>query len=91
MPYRYCWIEPHYGIPFFPIYPYSWKVFLIKTLNLSNQRGEVIKDYKFISKHYHWPSRRKLKEIFPDSKIYLCPTLETIAIIKKFKKMISET
>ena len=38
VPYRYCWIEPHYGVPFFPLFPYPLKLVMVKLFNLSNDR-----------------------------------------------------
>ena len=85
VPYRYCWIEPHYGIPFFPIFPNSIKLGLVKMFNLSNQRNLVKKDPEYINKNYRWLSNTEYHLEFPDSKIFLLPTLETIAIIKSCK------
>ena len=82
VPYKYCWIEPHYGVPFFPLLPYSFKVALVKALNLSNHREAVKNDREYINKNYRWLSNKEYAAIFPDSKIYLLPTLETIAITK---------
>jgi cyclopropane fatty-acyl-phospholipid synthase-like methyltransferase len=82
VPYRYCWIEPHYGVPFFPLFPYSLKLATVKTLNLSNHRDLVEQDPEYINKHYRWLSNAQYRMEFPDSTIYLFPTLETIAITK---------
>jgi hypothetical protein len=82
VPYRYCWIEPHYGFPFFPILPYSIKLSIVKRLNLSNHRDIVIRDPQYINKNYRWLSNAEYQKIFPDSHIYMMPTLETIAIIR---------
>ena len=54
VPYRYCWVEPHYGVPFFPLLPYSVKLALVKLLNLSNQKTIVCKDPDYIKKNYRW-------------------------------------
>jgi ubiquinone/menaquinone biosynthesis C-methylase UbiE len=83
VPNKYCWIEPHYGIPFFPILPYSIKLALIKILNLSKQRDVITKDPDFIKKSIKWLSNKEYKRVFPDSRIYLLPTLETIAVVRK--------
>lgn len=82
VPYKYCWIEPHYGVPFFPLLPYSVKLAFVKTFNLSNQREVVRRDPDYINKNYRWLSNAEYREEFHDSIIYLLPTLETIAIIK---------
>lgn len=82
VPYRYCWVEPHYGVPFFPLFPYSMKLSVVKALNLSNHREEVKKDPEYINKNYRWLSNEQYRKKFPDSTIYLLPTLETIAITR---------
>lgn len=83
VPYKYCWIEPHYGVPFFPLLPYSIKVALVKALNLSNQRETVSKDPDYIRRHYRWLSNSEYNAEFQDSRIFLMPTLETIAITRR--------
>jgi ubiquinone/menaquinone biosynthesis C-methylase UbiE len=83
VPNKYCWIEPHYGMPFFPILPYSIKLALIKTFNLSKQRDKVTKEPDLIKQTIKWLSNKEYKRVFPDSRIYLLPTLETIAIVRK--------
>lgn len=83
VPYRYCWIEPHYGVPFFPILPYSLQIALVKALNLSNQRDAVTVDPEYIRKHYRWLSNAQYQVEFPDASINVLPTLETIAITRK--------
>lgn len=85
VPYKYCWIEPHYGLPFFPLYPDLIKTLLVKTLNLSNHRESVRHDPDYINKNFRWLSNAEYRVVFPDSKIYLLPTLETIAITKSSK------
>ena len=82
VPYKYCWIEPHYGVPFFPLLPYPVKLALVKALNLSNHREAVNNDPEYINKNYRWLSNKEYKVVFPDSKIHLLPTLETIAITR---------
>ena len=82
VPYKYCWIEPHYGIPFFPLLPYSVKLFLVKILDLSSQRKIVGNDPEYINRNYRWLSNAEYRKEFPDSKIYLTPTFETIAITR---------
>ncbi len=82
VPYKYCWIEPHYGVPFFPLYPYSVKLALVKALNLSNQRDIVRRNPDYINKNYRWLSNAEYRAEFLDSTIYLLPTLEMIAITR---------
>ena len=82
VPYKYCWLEPHFSIPFFPLLPYSVKMGLIKVFNLNNDREAARRDSDFVNKHTRWLSNAEYRKIFPDSTIYLLPTLETIAIIR---------
>lgn len=84
VPYKYCWVEPHYGIPFFPLFPYPAKQFIVKVLNLSNHRKALIDDPEFINKNFRWLSNTEYHKKFPDSKIHLLPTLETIAITRNY-------
>lgn len=83
VPYKYCWIEPHYGVPFFPILPDSAKAFLVKALNLSGHRDVLREEPDYILKNYQWLSNAEYRQHFPEATVYLTPTLETIAIIKK--------
>jgi len=83
VPYRYCWIEPHYGVPFFPLLPYPAKVALVKSLNLCGHRELLARDPQYIHREFVWKSNAEYRRIFPDARIYLLPTLETIAIIRK--------
>lgn len=83
VPYKYCWIEPHYGVPFFPLFPYSIKLAVVKALNLSNHREAVTRDPQYINKNYRWLSNAQYRLEFPDSTIHLLPTLEVIAITRK--------
>jgi hypothetical protein len=82
VPYKYCWIEPHYGVPFFPLLHYSIKLAVVKAFNLSNHREVVKRDPQYINKNYRWLSNAQYRLEFPDSTIHLLPTLETIAIIR---------
>jgi len=83
VPYKYCWIEPHYGVPFFPLFPNSIRLALVKAFNLSDQRDVVGKDPEYINRNYRWLSNAEYRAEFPDSTIYLLPTLEMIAITRK--------
>ena len=83
VPAKYSWVEPHYGFPFFPLFPYSIQVSLVKAFNLANARKNVKLDPNFIKKGIIWRSNKEYQKAFPESKIYLTQTLEQIAIIKK--------
>ena len=86
VPWKFALFEPHYGVPFFPIFPYRLKLFIIKLLNLSNHRLAVLEDPEYVNKHFMWLSNAEYKSYFLDSKIYLAPTLDTIAIIRSDQK-----
>jgi hypothetical protein len=79
---RYCWIEPHYGVPFFPILSDAIQRSLMKLFNLSNHRSVVTKDPDYIKKT-RWLSNAEYQNFFPDACIFLSPTLETIVIVKR--------
>lgn len=81
VPYKYALVEPHYGVPFFPIIPYSLKLKIIRLFNLSNHREVVKKDPDYVKKHFMWLSNSEYKKHFSESVIYIAPTLDTIAII----------
>lgn len=83
VPYKYALIEPHYGVPLFPIIPYSVKLQIIKLLNLSNHREVVKKDPEYVNKHFKWLSNSEYRTYFPESHIYIAPTMDTIAIVHK--------
>jgi len=83
VPAKYCSIEPHYGLPFFPLFPYSIQVLLVKIFNLSNARENVKRDPQFIKKGIIWRSNKEYQKAFPESKIYRTTTLEQIVIVKK--------
>lgn len=87
VPYRYAWIEPHYGVPFFPVFPYSMKLAIVKLFNLSNHRKVVREDPEYINRNFRWLSNSQYKAEFPDSNIYLLPTLEMIAITRRFSSV----
>ena len=80
VPYKYCLIEPHYGCPFFPIYPDFLKRTLVKIFNLCGQRRAIKRDPAHIEKYCIWPSNIDYKKEFRESSIYVTPTLDQIVI-----------
>lgn len=82
VPYKYCLVEPHYGVPFFPLFPYSVKLKIVKLFNLANHREVVKNDSSYIRKNFLWLSNSEYKKHFPESTIYIASTLDTIAITK---------
>jgi len=79
VPYKYAWIEPHYGIPFFGCMPLFFQILLIKIFNLSNHRNNI----NYFLDNFIWRSNKEYLKDFENSKIKLLPTLEMIAIFKK--------
>lgn len=82
VPWKYAWIEPHFKFPFFQLMPSGLKRNLTILLNLHNLGERIKQDNAYIQKHYQWFSNGEWRQIFVDSKVYLTPTLETIAIVK---------
>lgn len=83
VPYRYAWIEPHFGVPLFPILPYFVQIALVRAFNLSGEGKVVKRDPDYIKKNYLWLSNSEYQVFFPDAEIYHLPTLETIAMIRR--------
>lgn len=83
VPWKNAFIEPHFGIPFFALFPHKFKIFLIKLLNLSNLKSYVMEDPGYLNDNYMWLSNKEYKKHFPGSKIYVSQTLDTIAIVKR--------
>ena len=77
VPYRYGWIEPHYGFPFFGMLPQAIQIWLIKMFNLSGHRSRI--DY--FKENFVWRSNAQYLRDFPNSKIQVLPIGETIAIL----------
>ena len=81
VPYRYCTIEPHYGFPYFPVFPYWMQLYFVRIFNLSNHREIVKQDADYINKNYYWPSNKELSEEFGGSDVKVCPViLDTVAV-----------
>lgn len=79
VPWKWAWIEPHYGFPFFGALPHGAQRWLIRTLNLCGHREHL--DY--FEKNFAWRSNAQYRMDFPGAKIKLLPpTLETIVIAK---------
>jgi len=82
VPWKYALLEPHFKFPFFQLLPYAIKVFLTRVLNLHNLGSTVNRDYQYINKHYQWLPSKEWKRIFHATKVYVTPTMDTIAIVR---------
>lgn len=82
VPWRYAWIEPHFKLPFFQLFPYRVQCALAKAWDLNSERENVQRDPDYLRNTYEWLSTREWKRIFFSDKAVLLPTLETIAIVK---------
>jgi hypothetical protein len=51
--------------------------------NLRDLAGEVSRDPAWIARHYQWLSTKAWKRLFEADRIYVTPTLDTIAIVKR--------
>jgi hypothetical protein len=83
VPNRFALIEPHYGFPLFPIFPYSVQSALVKIFNLSDARKDLKKDPDFIKKRCIWRSNSQCRKDFPGSRIHILHTLDSVAIVKR--------
>ena len=83
VPYRYAWIEPHYGVPLFPVLPYRVKVALVEAFDLSGHREAVRRNQDHIRIKNRWRSNAEYRRAFPEARIYFTPTFETIAVVKR--------
>lgn len=83
VPWRYAWLEPHFMLPFFPLYPSCLQVWLTRALNLNSFRGGVLKNPDAIKEGYQWLTNRQWEAVYPGAKAHICPTLETVALVRK--------
>lgn len=83
VPWRYCWIEPHFKFLFFQLLSERIQNALTKLLNLHNLGPTVRNNPSYIRENYQWLSNNDWKDIFKANRVYVLPTLEMIAIVKK--------
>ncbi|MBD3348934.1 MAG: methyltransferase domain-containing protein [Candidatus Eisenbacteria bacterium] len=82
VPWKWAWIEPHFKLPFFQLLPRGLQNALTRALNLHELRDAVRRNPRHIEEHYQWLASREWKEMLPEAEVHLCPSLETIAIVK---------
>jgi hypothetical protein len=83
VPARHTWIEPHYRLPLFPVLPYAIQVALVRAFNLAGHRDAARKNRDAIRIRNQWRSNAEYLAVFPEARIFRCPTLETILIVKR--------
>lgn len=83
VPWKWAWIEPHFHLFFFQLLPEKLKLFLIRAFNLHNLGKRIKKDRSYLRNHYQWLSSKEWKAMFVDSKVYVCPGWDTIAVVKR--------
>lgn len=83
VPWRYCWIEPHFKFPLFQLLPEPLQIFCVRKFNLHNLRESVERDPKWIREHYQWLPSDEWRRIFKADRVYVLPSLDGIAIVKR--------
>lgn len=84
VPHRYCFIEPHFQLPFWSFYPKIIKKILIKNFNLGSQKRNKKGEYQKLN----YPPAKFYKKLLKDSKTkhyFWCPFLLYYIIYKNEK------
>ena len=82
VPYRYCWIEPHYSVPMFPVLPRAVQNGLVRMFDLHGHRTAARRNPRFVESRTRWRTNGAYRAAFPGSRTLLTPTLETVLIVK---------
>jgi ubiquinone/menaquinone biosynthesis C-methylase UbiE len=89
VPWKYAFIEPHFKLPFFSIYPLKIQKKLILRFDLHGVgRWMKREGASVFEEHYQWLSSKEFKKLFPESKVYLIffgLFCDNIAVIGPFK------
>lgn len=82
VPYRYCWLEPHFLVPLFPLLPQAVQNRLVRTFNLHGYGRAVRKDAGFIARRVRWRTNAEYRAAFPGARTRLTRTLDSVLIVK---------
>jgi SAM-dependent methyltransferase len=80
VPYRLAWVEPHYGVPFFPLLPRTAQNALVRAFDLHGHRALAAADPAFLAARTRWRSNAEYRAAIPGSSTNLTPTRETVLI-----------
>lgn len=69
-PYKYFFVEPHYLLPYFQFLPKKAKVFILSKTKLSRGTKISTEEAKDQAEQIVLVSKKKMKQLFPGSKIY---------------------
>tara|TARA_R110002050_G_scaffold72996_3_gene157212 strand:+ start:238 stop:903 length:666 start_codon:yes stop_codon:yes gene_type:complete len=69
-PYKYFFVEPHYLLPYFQFLPKKAKVFILSKTKLSRGTKISTDEAKDQADQIILVSKKKMKELFPNSEIY---------------------
>lgn len=69
-PYKYFFVEPHYLLPYFQFLPKKTKIFVLSKTKLSRGTKISHKEAKDQAEQIILLSKNKMKELFPEAKIY---------------------
>lgn len=69
-PYKYFFVEPHYLLPYFQFLPKKAKIFVLSKTKLSRGTKISHEEAKDQAEQIILVSKKNMKQIFPESKIY---------------------
>ena len=85
VPHKYSFIEPHFKLPFFSLYPLWLQAILVKTLKLHGMGGQTYQaTKKQLKENYFWLSTSEWESYHPGSKsykIFLGPILFGLLVV----------
>ncbi|MDC8002350.1 class I SAM-dependent methyltransferase [Aequorivita todarodis] len=69
-PYKYFFVEPHYLLPYFQFLPKKAKIFILSKTKLSRGTKISTEEAKDQAEQIVLVSKKRMKQLFPGSKIY---------------------